>query len=101
METMQAETSDFYYVAYLRLLGFNIDSARKAGNRLIFVLSKSFTKAELQKFEFESVSQISTNFYTRKCKVEPLSYRDTLKGLKNYIYDGDGHKILQGCEDGQ
>ena len=85
----EIETSDFYFVCYLKTLDFKMHATRKVTGqkKLIFVLRGKVLK---------EAHRTSESYYSGKAKVNAIAFAEAIKELKSYIYDGAGKDLLEG-----
>lgn len=68
--------SDFYLAAYLICSGMELlRTDRAKPNRVVFVLADSQQRPGLIQ-----------DFYSRKARIDPLAYKDTIANLKSLIH---------------
>lgn len=83
----EIETSDFYFVVFLKTIGFIVANVRKAEGqkKLIFTLSGTILNGTVDP---------STAYYTNAAVVKVQDFAREIKALKSYIYDGEGKDLL-------
>jgi len=69
------KSNDLYFVAYLYSQNIQPAQIEKQGNKYIFYYDDS---------RFEA---INSDFYSRRCSVEPIEYQQGLRMAKSIIYN--------------
>ncbi len=69
------ETTELSLIALLRLQGYPIEKTSKQGSKVIFHLPKD-----------DNLENLIRDFWEHKLSVDPLSYFNSIKETKSYIY---------------